>query len=301
MNERFSIQKPNYNERFRDIAHRYRLILCDIWGVLHDGSEHHAETVQSLIKFRKLADRGYQRRVILMSNSPRPKDTIPQSLRQYGVPETAYDAVVTSGELTKRWLSRMKNVPFVHIGQDYNLNELLNGQPYVQPEHPEFLLCTGYPESSSEALLEHLPMWAQKGLPMLCANPDRIVYYQGRTVLCAGELAEMYRNLQGKVYYIGKPYPQIYEESLHIASTVGSSEQSSKQLPLQEVLAIGDNSRTDILGACNFGIDSFLTTSGVHRFAFESFHQHENPKDWQIPDDAFTYAAPTYYNKHVIW
>ena len=236
----------------------YAAWLVDIWGVMHDGVRAYAPAVVATRRFR---ERGGI--VVLLSNSPRPDESLKGQLDRLGVTRDCYDATVSSGDLTRHELSKHKGARVFHLGPERD-RPIFDGLEVslVGPEDPELVVCTGLFDDEVEtpedydSLLREL---AARKVPMLCANPDRMVQRGDVLIFCAGALAEVYGELGGAVIYAGKPYAPIYELAFErIAEAAG------KAVPKDGILVIGDGVHTDLAGAASFGLDAVFVASGLH-------------------------------------
>lgn len=244
-----------YIEGLHAIADRYDALLIDLWGVVHDGSALYPHALAAL---RHLAQHG--KKVVFLSNAPRVAAKSAANLTRLGVDASLYAGVVTSGQAAHDMLQTANDwgVHYYYLGPGKD-EDILADLPYsaaASPEKAQFILCTGFeydyqPEAEIEPLLVRL---AALKLPMICTNPDlEVVKQDGTRLLCAGWVAGRYEQLGGKVTYIGKPYPLVYETALTL---LGNPQHG-------RVLAIGDNLATDIMGAQGAGIDSVLITGGI--------------------------------------
>ncbi len=235
-----------------EIAGDYDALVCDVWGVLHNGVHAFPPAVEALRRFR--AERG---RVVLLTNAPRPPHCIEPQLRQFGVPADCYDAVVTSGGAARSDLARRGRVRIMHLGpeRDFPLFEGL-GLELAAPEAAELVLCTGLFDDDSETP-EHyrdvLGRALSRHLPMICANPDVLVQRGDKLVHCAGGVARFYEELGGRVAYYGKPHAPIYAAAMEAAGNPGRP------------LVIGDGLATDIRGANLMDYDALFVADGIHR------------------------------------
>ena len=229
---------------------RYTTVLCDIWGVVHDGAQLLPGVMERLSRFR---DDG--RLVVLITNAPRPADTIVQDLDRIGLSRTLYHAVTSSGAAGIAALtSPPRNVGFLGTSEDRAYLEL-NGVRIVERGFGE-VACTGLDESRGDPLqyVDQLRDWAAANLLMHCLNPDRIVIHCGQREACAGALADLYEGMGRRVAWYGKPYPTIYDHALALAGHPSKG----------NVLAIGDSLQTDMLGAARYGIDAVFVSNGIH-------------------------------------
>ncbi|MFC5552551.1 TIGR01459 family HAD-type hydrolase [Methylobacterium iners] len=241
----------------------YDLILCDVWGVLHDGTRAHGQASDALIRFRRLAPEGRPRRVILVSNAPRPWAGVQRILDGFGIPREAYDAILTSGDLTRGLLARHPGERVHHLGpeRDAPIFEGLDLR-LVAGEAAERVVCTGPFDDTRETAEDYRERFAAfraRNVPMLCANPDLVVEREGKLIPCAGLLAAAYAEIGGRVTYAGKPYRPVYEAALDLAAELDGTPPA-----LARVIAVGDALRTDIAGANGFGIASLLVARGIH-------------------------------------
>ncbi|MDE2111875.1 MAG: TIGR01459 family HAD-type hydrolase [Alphaproteobacteria bacterium] len=245
---------PTILTGLRQIAGDYDALICDVWGVVHDGVKPHWPAVEALRRFK--AERGP---VVLLSNAPRPPAEIVKQFAAIGVPPDCYDAIVTSGgaareELVRRTAGSRHAV--MHLGpqRDVGLYEGLDVD-VVGPEQASVVLLTGLYDDETETpehYTEILTDLKAYGLAMICANPDVIVPRGGKLVHCAGGLARAYEAIGGEVIYYGKPHLPIYKVALEAAG--------SPTRPL----VVGDGLETDIRGANRAGMDSLFVIDGVH-------------------------------------
>jgi HAD superfamily hydrolase (TIGR01459 family) len=242
----------------KEIGSRYRAWLVDIWGVMHNGHRAFPRAVDAARSFR---ERGGI--VVLLSNSPRPTPGVQEQLRRLGVPDEAYDATVTSGDLTRYELGKHKGATVFHLGPERDL-PIFDGIPVKlgSAEDAELVVCSGLFDDETETpehYIELLQKLATRRLPMICANPDHLVERGDKLVYCAGALAAIYDTMGGSVVYAGKPYAPIYELAIETISAL-----AERSVARDEVLAIGDGVNTDIAGAASVGIDAVFVASGLH-------------------------------------
>jgi HAD superfamily hydrolase (TIGR01459 family) len=254
-------------ERLRDLVDDTEVVLSDIWGVVHNGLEAFPEACEALHSYR-----GRGGTVILITNAPRPADSVQQQLRKLGVADDAYDAIVSSGDLTRHyvadhpgrkvfWLGPERDSS-IHRGLDLVLGPL---------EEADYIVCTGLFDDETETAEDYRGMMLkarERQLALICANPDIVVERGDRLVYCAGAIAELYRELGGEVIFYGKPHRPIYERAMKLAA-----ERRGHAVALNRVLAIGDSVRTDLAGAHGFGIDCLFVTRGIHAEEFAGVDQ----------------------------
>ncbi|MBR1193711.1 TIGR01459 family HAD-type hydrolase [Bradyrhizobium sp. AUGA SZCCT0160] len=254
-------------EKLSDLVDGVEVILSDIWGVVHDGLEAFPEACAALHTFRQ---RGGT--VILITNAPRPADSVQRQLRKLGVADEIYDAIVSSGDLTRHFVADHPGQKVFWLGPERD-NSIYRGlDPVMAPlEQADYIVCTGPFDDETESAEDYRAMMLQareRKLPMICANPDIVVERGDRLIYCAGAIAELYRELGGEVIFYGKPHRPIYERAMALAA-----EHRGHAAPLDRVLAIGDSVRTDLTGALGFGIDCLFVTRGIHSEEFEGIDQ----------------------------
>lgn len=235
----------------------YNALLCDVWGVIHNGVSAFPEAAAALAAAR---DKGVA--VILITNAPRPRDGVIAQLANLGVPETAWDRVVTSGDVT-RDLIRSGPRKVFHIGpeRDYALYDGLDVE-LVEEFEASAVVCTGLFDDEIETPDDYAEMLRRlraRDLPFICANPDIVVERGHQLIWCAGALARDYGQLGGRTLVSGKPHRPIYEAALEAAGEV-----LGREVAKSEALAIGDGMVTDVKGAADNGIDVLYVSGGIH-------------------------------------
>ena len=250
----------------------YTTILCDLWGVVHNGNEVLEESRKFL---EKVKNDGKQ--IVLVSNAPRPNFVVAEQLtKKLGLNSNLYDFIVTSGDVTSSFLNTKKyGSSYYHLGpqKDKDLLSTIKLDLVKEVNFAEFVLCTGIDDDESEEPSDYndiLNDMLKSNLLMVCANPDKIVYRGNKKIPCAGALAQHYESIGGKVKYFGKPHVEIYE---HIFSNLKNI---NNKLQKKEILAIGDSLSTDILGAINFNIDVLFIRSGIHKHEINSINDLES-------------------------
>ena len=245
-------------DSIKDLGAGYRAWLVDIWGVMHNGHRGFPRAVAATRSFR--AQGGI---VVLLSNSPRPSPSVQEQLRRLGVPDDAYDATVTSGDLTRHELEKHKGAVVFHLGPERDLAIFQDlAVRRGGPEEAELVVCSGLIDDETETPDDYVGLLralAARKLPMICANPDHLVERGDRLVYCAGALASLYEREGGAVVYAGKPHAPIYLLALETISAL-----AGRAVLRSEVLATGDGINTDIAGAASLGIDSVFVASGLH-------------------------------------
>jgi HAD superfamily hydrolase (TIGR01459 family) len=230
---------------------KYRLILCDLWGVVHDGVKLYPHAAERLRQWR---DDG--RCVILITNAPRTAEAVEQQLGRIGLPRSCWDAIATSGEAGIEALNGLDGpVGFIGTAGD---RAVLEGRHVRFAEGEDFtdLACTGIAEDrpNPDDYRADLERWAARNVRMHCLNPDRLVIRGGVPEACAGAIADIYEQIGGRVIWYGKPHPAIYAHALHHGGDP----------PAEQVLAVGDSLQTDVLGAARMGFDTVFVRGGIH-------------------------------------
>jgi HAD superfamily hydrolase (TIGR01459 family) len=256
-----------FAERLRDLVNGVDVVLSDIWGVVHNGLEVFPEACEALHAFRKQGGT-----VILITNAPRPADSVQRQLRKFGVADEIYDAIVTSGDLTRHFVADHPGRKMFWIGAERHNSVHRGLDPVLAPlEEADYIVCTGLFDEEIESPEDYRAMMLEareRKLTLICANPDIVVERGDRLIYCAGAIAELYRELGGEVIFYGKPHRPIYERAIELAA-----ERQSHPIALNRVLAIGDSVRTDLAGAHGFGIDCLFVTRGIHAEDFEGVDQ----------------------------
>jgi HAD superfamily hydrolase (TIGR01459 family) len=240
------------------VADRYDVLLCDVWGVIHNGRESFPAACEALARFGR--ERGP---VVLISNAPRPGAAVLPQLRELAVPAEAYGALVTSGDATRAELQARAPGPVWAVGPERDA-PLYADIPlkFSGPEDAAFICCTGLVDDETETAEDYRPPLAAaaaRALPFVCANPDRVVQRGDRLIPCAGALADLYEQLGGPVIMAGKPYAPLYELALAEAARLAGG-----SVARHRVLAVGDGVPTDVLGAERQGLDCLFVADGIH-------------------------------------
>jgi HAD superfamily hydrolase (TIGR01459 family) len=254
---------PTIIDRFAPLARGYDVLLCDVWGVVHNGVAAFAAACEALTRFR--AGGGT---VILITNAPRPGAAVQKILDRFGVPHDAYDAITTSGDVTRGIVESRLSERVFHLGPRRDLPIFAGlDVTFAPPDTADYVVCSGLFDDATETpenYRELLAAMRARSLFMVCANPD-IVVERGDTLLyCAGALTDAYVELGGEALYCGKPHAPIYEVALGKATACRGGEVP----PRSRVLAIGDSIRTDLKGAASFGVDCLFVISGIHAEEF---------------------------------
>ncbi|HUQ36213.1 MAG TPA: TIGR01459 family HAD-type hydrolase [Aestuariivirga sp.] len=241
----------------KSLSADYPVWLCDIWGVVHNGLKGYEAAAHALSQHRKQGGI-----VILVTNAPRTSQDVVRHLNHLKIPLQSYDRVVTSGDVTQTLLRDQAKGKAYYLGPARDLSlfegQMVNEVPLAEANA---VLCTGLVNDDVETPDDYadlLSRMKELKLPMICANPDKIVRKGDRLLFCAGSLAEKYSSMDGTVLMAGKPYEPIYNLALQIAGTI-----AGREIDKSKVLAIGDGPETDIKGAADFGISVVLIADGV--------------------------------------
>jgi HAD superfamily hydrolase (TIGR01459 family) len=257
----------SFVERLRDVVGGVEVVLSDIWGVVHNGLESFPEACAALQAYRQQGGV-----VILITNAPRPADSVQQQLRKLGVADETYDAIVSSGDLTRHFVADHPRKKFYWVGDERHDAVHRGLDPVLSDlDAADYIICTGLFDDETETADDYRPMLSkalERRVPLVCANPDIVVERGDRLVYCAGAIAELYRELGGEVVFYGKPHRPIYERAMALAA-----ERRGRPAELRNVLAIGDSVRTDLNGAHGFGIDCLFVTRGIHAEEFAGIDQ----------------------------
>lgn len=233
----------------RSVFNNYDLFFIDLWGVIHNGINLYEESVDVLNKISE-TNKDY----ILLTNAPRPNKNVENFLKKMGLDKNKREKVFTSGEAAINFLKKKHSEQsFYHVGpeRDFDLFIDFKKKKTKDINKCDYLLCTGLYDGYDEDL-EYYKKLFTKHLTkkMICTNPDLIVDRGSKREYCAGSVALVFEKMGGEVIYFGKPYPEVYNQSIKTTS--------------KKIIAIGDNLRTDIKGAINMNYDSLFITGGIH-------------------------------------
>jgi HAD superfamily hydrolase (TIGR01459 family) len=259
-------------DHFSALADHYDVVLSDVWGVTHNGIAAFPEACDALTRFRAKGGT-----VILITNAPRRGEAVLHQIDQMGVPRSAYDGIVSSGDVTCGVMAQRPGQSVFHLGPQRDIS-IFDGLDirFAGPEAADYVVCTGLfndDTDTPETYRDTLALMRRRRLFMVCGNPDVVVERGDTLVYCAGAIADLYGTLGGEVLYAGKPYAPIYEMALAEAEKARGAKAGNKA-DRSRVLAIGDSVRTDLKGAASFGIDCLFVTAGIHA---EEFGHRHNP------------------------
>ena len=239
------------------IAADYPAILCDVWGVLHNGQSVYRAAEDALMQYRAQGGR-----VVLLTNSPRPNQGVLAQLDGLKVDRSAYDDIVTSGDVTRTLIAESDG-PLFHLGPERDL-PLFAGldKQFASEADCSAVVCTGLFDDEVETpddYRERLTALAERDVPFICANPDLVVERGDRLIYCAGSLAQLYRELGGKTLVAGKPHAPIYKLAMDRLAKIDSGAAVK-----ENVICIGDGMPTDVAGALSNGFDLLYISAGIH-------------------------------------
>jgi HAD superfamily hydrolase (TIGR01459 family) len=282
---------PPLISHFSELAADYDLVLCDVWGVVHNGLESFRAPCDALMRARAKGAN-----VVFITNAPRPSVQVERQLAQLGVPRETYDAIVSSGDVTHHEMRKRPQQSVFHLGPERDVSVFDGLSVKFAPlESADYVVCTGLFDDTHEtpddyrATLE--TMLARK-MFMLCGNPDVVVERGIDLVYCAGAIADLYHEMGGEVLYAGKPYRPVYDMAVERAQA------ASGRTPAR-ILAIGDSVRTDLAGAHAFGADCLFIAGGIHA---EELGGRETT-DVKALAKVFTTAGkmPKAVMRHLVW
>ena len=241
-------------EGLRSIVDDYQLFYVDLWGVVHNGISLHSEAINVLKEITKK-----KKDYILLTNAPRPNSSVQFFLEKLGMEKEIRDHVFTSGEAALNYLKKnLKDKSFFHVGppRDFDLFKDFEKMKSENISKCDYILCTGLFDDHDQDLKYYKDLF-EKNLKkkMICTNPDLIVDRGNKRELCAGSVAMVFEKMGGEVIYFGKPYPEVYNQSINNKN--------------KKILSIGDNLNTDIKGANLHNFDSLIISNGIHKNEIE--------------------------------
>jgi len=288
-------QLPPVAAGLAPFASRYDLFLCDVWGVVHNGVAAFPAANDALTRARAAGVT-----VIMISNAPRPGAIVKKQIARYGVPESAYDDVVASGDVTREELAARPGARVFHIGAERDLPNYVGlDVTLVDLDDADLVVCTGPFHDDTETPDDYRGLMAEikaRGLPLICANPDIKVERGNRLIWCAGALAAIYDELGGRTIYAGKPHAPIYRTALARASAL-----RGRDVPGSRVLAIGDGLQTDLVGAARQEFDCLFVVRGIHAADFDPDAKGEIDREALARAFAAAGVAPVAVMRELVW
>ncbi len=282
---------PNHATGLSQIIDQYDCILCDVWGVLHNGKAIWPDAANALTKAREVGVP-----VVMITNAPRPQGPVLRQLANMNCPDGVFDELVTSGDVTRALIQQLDG-PVYHIGpeRDFALYEGLD-VTFAEPDAAAGIVCTGlfddYNEHPEE-YIDRFKTYINLNLPFICANPDIVVEVVDRLLWCAGALAREYDTLGGETRIVGKPHAPIYDVALEHAERI-----SGKLIARNKVLAIGDGLPTDIKGAADNAVDALFITNGIHAADYTTGEVDTDKLHTFLAENE---AAPAHWMKTLVW
>ena len=238
------------NEGLKSIINSYDIFYIDLWGVVHNGINLYKNAIEALEEITKA-----KKKYVLLTNGPRPNKTIKLFLKKMGMNKEVREKVYSSGEAALSYLKKnFSGKKFYHLGpyKDCDLFLDFKKNKTVDIKESSYLLCTGLFEELGENLNYYKELFKEQvNKKMICTNPDLIVDRGDKRELCAGSVALVFEKMGGEVIYFGKPFPEVYNQSI-----------DNKE---KKVLSIGDNLNTDIKGANLLNYDSLIISNGIHK------------------------------------
>jgi len=277
----------------RDISNKYDVFFVDLWGVIHNGVECHKDAISTLEHLKKK-----DKIIILISNAPRPSETVKLFLEKLKLPSYLYDFLITSGDITKEYLNKYStNKKIYHLGPERDKDLFKDLKIIISnKEECDEVVCTGLFFSENETIEQYnedLFFLKNKNKKLICANPDEVVVRGTKIEYCAGAIANKYKQMGGEVTYFGKPYSDIYYSAL---KTMNIFEKF--KINKIKAFSIGDNLKTDIYGANILKIESLLILNGIYKnfitnnkVNFEELKKSTNISNVQI----------NYYQQNLLW
>jgi len=249
---------PPLIPHFATLAGDYDVLLCDVWGVVHNGIAAFPHACDALMRARA---RGAT--VILITNAPRPSAVVARQLEKLHVPRETYDAIASSGDVTRAVIESRPGQSLFHLGPERD-RSIFSGLDvrFAPLPSADYVVCSGLDNDDVETPQDYrarLETMLARKLFMVCANPDVVVERGDKLVYCAGAIADLYATMGGEVLYAGKPYRPIYDMALAKAQAA-----AGRKVAVSRVLAVGDSVRTDLNGAASRGLDCLFVISGIH-------------------------------------
>ena len=254
-------------EGLSSIAQNYSLFYIDLWGVVHNGISLNKQAINVLEELQKR-----NKEYILLTNAPRPNKTVRIFLEKMGLNESMRNRVFTSGQAALNYLSNnFSSKKFYHIGpeRDFDLFKSFSKNKSENINVSDYFLCTGLFIGHEKDLTYYKDLFEKKtSKKMVCTNPDLIVDRGNKRELCAGSVAMVFEKMGGEVIYFGKPYPEVYNQSIDNKN--------------KKILCIGDNLNTDIKGANLLNYDSLLISNGIHKKEIQENGLDKITKDYEV-------------------
>lgn len=293
---------------FSKISQNYDLILCDVWGVLHNGVRAFLHAAEALMQARS-----HGATVILITNAPKTGQMVQKLLDHLGIPQTAYDAIISAGDamqysLFQNYHGQSSAQKIYFIGSALDRDILTNLPSHISakflettPDAAESIICAGPDYGIKDTPQDYeidLRIALNRKLPLYCANPDITVEHGDKVIYCGGAIAQFYEEMGGVVYQFGKPLPEIYQYALLRAEAI-----RQEVIGSDRILAIGDGIRTDVKGAMLEGYDMLFISSGLAaRETHTGLNYEDQPNHIQLDDYLNTHQLSARYAMgHLHW
>ena len=258
------------NSGLKSIVENYDLFFVDIWGVVHNGIYFFEDAINALNELDKL-----NKEYVLLTNAPRPNYSVKKFLIKMGISENISNKVYTSGQASLDYLLKnFKNKKFYHLGplRDFDLFYLFQENKVNEINKSEYIICTGLFDGHNQDLYYYKKiLLGEKNKKMICTNPDLVVDRGNEREYCAGSIAKIFEEQGGQVEYFGKPYPNVYSQSINVKN--------------KKILCVGDNLNTDIKGANIQNFSSLLISNGIHREELINKNQNDLFKEYNVNVD----------------
>jgi HAD superfamily hydrolase (TIGR01459 family) len=254
-----------------------KVLLLDQFGVLHDGHRPYPGVMDCLSAVRAAG-----KKIVILSNSGKRAEANERRMTELGFDPSVWDVFMSSGEAAWRMFADgadfKPGVKCFLISRDDDRSAIdgLGLELVHEAAGADVILVTA--SEGDRFDLDHyrrmLSAAAKAGVRAICTNPDKVMLTSAGLKFGAGRIAELYEELGGKVTWIGKPFPAIYEAAL---AAVGNP-------PRGRVLCIGDSPEHDIAGAKSAGLASALVRTGIHAASSDAELQALFAKYNAVPD-----------------
>ena len=249
-------------DNLAQVAHSYDALFVDLWGCLHNGVEPFSDAVTALQTYRASGGK-----VLLLTNSPRPRASVKRQLERIGVPTDTFDEIATSGDSAQIAMAAgMVGRKVYHLGPEHDLSFFTDENGPINVERvpladAEGIVCTGLFDDLTETPDDYrltILDGKTRGLKLLCANPDISVDVGDKRIYCAGAIAQAYTEAGGTSLYFGKPHSPIYQLAYARLASI-----SARRIDNDRILCIGDGINTDIRGGVAEDLDTLFITGGL--------------------------------------
>jgi HAD superfamily hydrolase (TIGR01459 family) len=251
----------------KSIVSNYDIFFIDLWGVVHNGIKLYDNAINTLNRITEI-----KKKYVLLTNAPRPNQTVKNFLIKMGMDKNIFDNVYTSGQAALNYLKKNhSDDDFYHIGppRDFDLFQESKSKKKQNIKDSNYLLCTGLFEEHEQDLNYYKELFKNfTSKKMICTNPDLIVDRGEKRELCAGSVAMVFEKIGGNVIYFGKPFPEVYNQSIDHKS--------------KRVLSIGDNLNTDIKGANNLNYDALIISNGIHKKEIKQYGIEKISQQYEV-------------------